>query len=115
MSKIKDIMNNQLKAAMSHLDDDNGIFNGFSLGNNFDLLCSEVSLTMRQSQERDADFIQAYQLSVLVRQSDFDGDANTFEGDIAIYKDIERRVMKVTATSDGLEWRFDLGAKYTGR
>lgn len=127
MSRIKELMNDSLGAAMRHLDDDNGIFLGFCIpsprtlsdGTQLlpvdDLLVSEVSLTTRQSQERDSDFIRDYELTVMVRQSDFPGDAELYEGELATYKNKERRIMAVRQTPDNLEWFFDLGAKYKGR
>ena len=82
---------------------------------NLKILSSEVSLTIRQKQERDSDFISAYQLSVTVRKIDFSGDGEAFLDKIATYKGKERRVLGVSSTPDNIQWIFHLGSKYGAR
>lgn len=102
-------MEQNLIAAMAHLDDDNFI----DIGINPCIMCTEVSMNVASQSERSEDFIRDYQVTVMIAQSLFKGDAEALEGEVVTYKDKERRVLKVSSTPVNMEWRFDLGAKYS--
>lgn len=102
-------MERHLIAAQMHLDDDNFI----NIGMNSCIMCTEVSMTVAQQSQRSQDFIRDYQVTVMIAQSLFKGDAEAQEGELATYKEKERRVLRVTATPDSMEWRFDLGSKFS--
>lgn len=109
MNKTKQFMEKNLIAAQMHLDDDNFI----NIGINPCIMCSEVSMTVLMQAERSEDFIRDYQVTVMIAQSLFKGDAEALEGEVVTYKEKERRILKVSATPVNMEWRFDLGAKYS--
>ena len=102
-------MQQSLIAAQAHIDDDNFI----NIGINPCIMCSEVSMAVASQSERSQDFIRDYQVTVMIAQSLFKGDAEALEGEVVTYKDKERRVLRVTATPLAMEWRFDLGSKYS--